>query len=93
MDVLRLNPKIILTKLDVGDFNRKFITTGETTQLRTTSMLGATGLLGYQVVKDMVAYVGAGVDYARWRYSEQEATSLALRTVSVSARWLVKIFS
>lgn len=63
---------------DVGDFNNKAnlnVSTSTSsftgkTRLRANSLWGATGLVGYQMVKDTLAYVGAGVDYARWRYSE-----------------------
>jgi len=68
---------------DVGDFNNKSdlnISSGGQsvsfkTRLRANSLWGATGLVGYQMVKDTVAYVGAGVDYARWRYSEDTSGS------------------
>jgi opacity protein-like surface antigen len=75
---------------DVGNFNRKFTTTGETTQLRTTSMQGVTGLLGYQVVKDMVAYVGAGVDYARWKYSDNVVGSTKSNQLGFAPRFGIR---
>ncbi|MEI8295033.1 MAG: outer membrane beta-barrel protein [Alphaproteobacteria bacterium] len=60
---------------DLNNFDRKFLSTAYTTQLRAQSILGASSLLGYQVIKDMVAYVAAGVDYARWQYSDSTVGS------------------
>lgn len=59
---------------DLGRFhNSGTITTPGNVQgfirTRAESMFGAAALVGYQALKDMVAYIRLGGDYARWKVS------------------------
>lgn len=59
---------------DLGRFNNSnaFTTNGGATgtiRTRADSMFGAAALVGYQALKDVIAYVRVGGDYARWKVS------------------------